>query len=786
MVSVKKPGTIRRSHQKISNDLIFLKDKDRKSNKGNLTSREIESNEPKKELYNINSKKSSDKNINVYRESSYKNNNININERNIRIAKEFFDSEKYDLIEEEMFQRGEGYCFGEWALIYKQPRSASIFTLEDCVFFTLDETPFKNSFLKSLNNSEFIKKKFALKNFLPFDMTDDRQLSIYKNIVPITCQRNQTIFNEGDCSDSIYLIYLGTFILEKNYGYKKFSVLNLEKGSIVGLESIFESVKSKYKCSLRLSNGLDYGIIFQLKVNKLRPYIINKMKICFSTNYNVFLNSWKELFTKKIFVKQSISTKSLYEKGNKRKSELILDYLDNNKNNLDIYQSNYYSFLKLKMENKYESMIKKFLKLKDYKNRKKNGSLRIFSSKQRSRIYGKDDDENNNKRDNFNIIKYFREFSKKNDYIRYNLKTAHQLRIKKLNSLNYVDNLGSSHNTMRRNIIKNKSIQSQTNTESNRHCNDEIIQKYSKTENEINNYKYKETNKLNQKPQNFKFNVKLYDDSKILENQRYYPIENKKELLEFFDNNSQKECLNKALKNKNKLQRENRIKNNLIFNKNKEIKSINSLSLKIAKTNRDIIQRVNKKRNGSKTITNYKLKDEKFFKNSKENYLKKNYFRNINNKTKSNSNRFLDKKFSSTQDIFSIGNDKKIRLTLKAQENNKVYKNNFSQNNIIYENRKVNKSIQKNIEDKSISYKEVNTFSGKFSKIIKEFNLNNGFSISYFKKINSINYYDNFEIIKNNEPISFSSNKFKIAFDSGDFNIPLVSSSLRWKGSNIK
>ena len=168
MVSVKKPGTIRRSHQKISNDLIFLKDKDRKSNKGNLTSREMESNEPKKELYNSHSKKSSDKNINVYGESSYKNNNININERNIRIAKEFFDSEKYDLIEEEMFQRGEGYCFGEWALIYKQPRSASIYTLEDCVFFTLDETPFKNSFLKSLNNSEFIKKKIRFKKFFTF------------------------------------------------------------------------------------------------------------------------------------------------------------------------------------------------------------------------------------------------------------------------------------------------------------------------------------------------------------------------------------------------------------------------------------------------------------------------------------------------------------------------------------------------------------------------------------------------------------------------------------------
>ena len=182
---------------------------------------------------------------------------------NYRIVKEYYDEDKYDFIEEELFRMGEGYCFGEWALIYKQPRSASIYTLEDCVFFTLDETPFKNSFLKSLNNSEFNKKKFALKNFLPFDMTDERQLSIYKNIVPINCKSNQIIFNEGDISDSIYLIYLGSFTLEKKYGYKQFSILNLEKGSIVGLETLFEGDTSKYKCSLKLSEGFDFGIIFQ-------------------------------------------------------------------------------------------------------------------------------------------------------------------------------------------------------------------------------------------------------------------------------------------------------------------------------------------------------------------------------------------------------------------------------------------------------------------------------------------------------------------------------------------
>ena len=68
----------------------------------------------------------------------------------MKIVKESYDLDKYELIEEELFRKGEGYCFGEWALIYKQPRAASVYTLEDCVFFTLDEKYFKKSFLNSL------------------------------------------------------------------------------------------------------------------------------------------------------------------------------------------------------------------------------------------------------------------------------------------------------------------------------------------------------------------------------------------------------------------------------------------------------------------------------------------------------------------------------------------------------------------------------------------------------------------------------------------------------------
>ena len=185
MVLLKKPSMVRKSHQKISNDLIFLKYK-KKSNSESIdnTQEKENTNEPTgiKNIKKFSPIKYNENIINFHGDTNSSKNNKFIRDRNFRIVREFFDEDKYDFIEEELFRSGEGYCFGEWALIYKQPRSASIYTLEDCVFFTLDETPFKNSFLKSLNSSEFNKKKFALKNFLPFDMVDERQLSIYKNI----------------------------------------------------------------------------------------------------------------------------------------------------------------------------------------------------------------------------------------------------------------------------------------------------------------------------------------------------------------------------------------------------------------------------------------------------------------------------------------------------------------------------------------------------------------------------------------------------------------------------
>ena len=228
----------------ISNKRIITK---KNTNRGRKSS---------KAIYATNSnffpRKSLCKKISIENNSIEKNSNEN--GKDIKIVKENFDTDKYIIVEEELFREGEGYCFGEWALIYNQPRSASIYTLEDCVFFTLNEVFFKNSFLKCLNNSEATKKKFVIENLFPFELINDRQSNIYKNIIPINCTRDQIIFNENQNSDTLYLIYYGIFTYEKNFGDKKFNMLSLEKGSIVGLESLFEGEKSKYKCSLKFKS----------------------------------------------------------------------------------------------------------------------------------------------------------------------------------------------------------------------------------------------------------------------------------------------------------------------------------------------------------------------------------------------------------------------------------------------------------------------------------------------------------------------------------------------------
>ena len=822
IITIKRQNTGGRSSKRLSSNPNFMKNSEHSSEKNVNKNKVNKKDSFKKNIFmrkyttiNMNSIKKKSRTIKI----NYNSNSPerNLSKSNFRIIKEVFDPEKYIISEEELFRRGEGYCFGEWALIYREPRSASIYTLEDCVFFILDEIHFKNSFLKSLNNSEYSKKKFALQNFLPFDMMDERQLSIYKNIVPITCKRNQIIFNEGATSDSIYLIYLGSFTLEKKYGVKQFRVLNLERGSIVGLESIFEGEESKYKCSLKLSCGCEVGLIFQLKINKLRPYIINKMRVSFKTSYIVFLKSLTDLYNKNIFVLQKMNKEKfediIGEEGKSDLVDLINENDDNIEHNGELFPKNWNSVLNIEPEDKYLSLFKECLKQKSYKNHKKDGSLRIFSSRQKN--IKSETPINKNNYININIFKYFKN-NAKCDLDIINQKTVYSQWSKKSKNLYIKEGLSEyMHNERLKSAeinikltkikLNNNIILKQDNDEEIINKDEQFMSNNKKEKKQIiiNNYI------LRNKP--LKIDKKLlFDNNIIKENTKDNSNhENKYKTIHFNPNliNSKKIFLQKNFGNKIGKQIKEQINLDKINNsKNKKIIFNENKNNKIVFRNKSLLQ------NNKNTDSFYNIfsnmnnqEAKKYDKIDNLNSIKQNQKKNIIqlfnlpfiSERESRKIQFLDdnksinksKNFSFTQKKNSNSNNKQINLlpvNLKTKQFltslNKGYK---STQNKYYFNNTNNKSFNK--KNKKNEFMSSN-YSLRKKKGHNSLNVDehkniyqqlNGFSVSYFEKINSNNNINNNELINKERPFPSSLSIFKLSFDSGIYKIPLISSSVK-------
>ena len=812
---LKKPTLARNSRRKTSNP---IKLKNQLENFNNNDS--INNLDKKSEKKNESTTKSPKpvKNKSFKRMNTSKllvNNKEERNNKNFRIVKEVFDPKKYIITEEELFRQGEGYCFGEFALIYNEPRSASIYTLEDCVFFTLDEIHFKNSFLKSLNNSESNKKIFALKNFLPFDMTNTNQLSIYKNIIQIICKKNQTVFNEGDKSDSIFLIYLGSFILEKKYGNKQFKVLNLEKGSIVGLESIFEGEDSKYKCSLKLSMEYDVGLIFQLKINKLRPYMLKQMIKSFKMNYEVFLKSWNDLFYKNVIMQQKITNEKNEDIiGEEGKNDYLYYLNENNEQfelNCDLFNMNWNSVLNLEQEDKYEVLFRDCLKTKYYDNHKKDGSLRIFSSKQMNKMFEYNNKNNNNYK-KINLLKSFHKYS----IDKINSKHTNSLTIKKLKNIDEGSQSNINNKTLKNiennlNLSENKKdnilmdIEESTNElfvnkeESNKFNQKEhlliktnpkkilyynnIIKDTNQNESEKNKYmtihfsnNLIKTNKMtnNEKDNYFnKQNIQL-KEKKLKQNIKY--IFNKRIKIKVNDkipskannlflneiNNKSSITFRESIKDKNVLYRNNSF---LHFNKNISIEKNIDENIIVNDTSNQILSKKLNESNSCKNNLRSKLLSSR--KIQYENLSNRN--NNISNKKYSN----LEKKHNSllnikAKNLFITFNKEKIKEKIKNKRKNILDKNKVFK--IIKNSNSIKNKILKNS-----FYNEENKNNSK------ELNLKNGFSVSYIEKIKHINNINNFELTHKNKPFQSSFDNFKVSFDSGGFKIPLISSSVRLK-----
>ena len=265
------------------------------------------------------------------------------------------EEESTEIYTDELFQRSEGYCFGDWGLINHQNRTCSVYALEDTYLFSLNFENFEKTFFKCLQNSDQQKRNFLKENLFPFPISShDYSKILYNNLVPIECNKNFKIFSEGEKAKCLFIIYKGEFILRKkifnhvNNENQNHKILSIGNGTIIGLESLFEN-NSNYIFSLYSSNNYDNYYLFSLTVDKVPLNILLKMKIHLKEKYNNFHDFITRTVERQVNIREKIirdkSLPSLLNEDNKYQN-IIKNYLEsremkknheNQNNNKDLH-----------------------------------------------------------------------------------------------------------------------------------------------------------------------------------------------------------------------------------------------------------------------------------------------------------------------------------------------------------------------------------------------------------------------------------------------------------------
>ena len=216
------------------------------------------------------------------------------------------EKDKRTIIEEELFTKGDGYCFGEFGLMYNIPRTSSCYCTDSTYFFALNEEHFKNTLMKALTKSEVDKRIFLRENLFPFDsLTPENLDALYKNIIPLQYTNNAVIYKEREKAESIYIVYMNQFILEKQFmsknfqTYQNYNILKIEKGGVIGLEAIYDE-NAKYNFSLKTNCRGELAVIYTLKVERIPEVVKRQMKKYFTTYYQTFKKTVDKFYEQKV------------------------------------------------------------------------------------------------------------------------------------------------------------------------------------------------------------------------------------------------------------------------------------------------------------------------------------------------------------------------------------------------------------------------------------------------------------------------------------------------------
>jgi CRP-like cAMP-binding protein len=111
-------------------------------------------------------------------------------------------------------QYTDGAVFGELALMYGDPRAATVSTTSDCQLWCLDRATFKNIMMKQSNEQygvvQFLDKLPILKNLSSFERT-----RFAEALTTVNFSAGSAVINQGEKGDCCYIVRSGTLVCYK-------------------------------------------------------------------------------------------------------------------------------------------------------------------------------------------------------------------------------------------------------------------------------------------------------------------------------------------------------------------------------------------------------------------------------------------------------------------------------------------------------------------------------------------------------------------------------------------
>ncbi|CAD8211860.1 unnamed protein product [Paramecium pentaurelia] len=138
-----------------------------------------------------------------------------------------------DDIPKRELRAGEG--FGELALLYDSPRSASVKCYENCYLFGIDRVSFRRAVEEKILQEYEENRKFLENVRFFYDLTNEQKDAIASILKTLKFYRQQMLVTEGDPGSSFYIIKDGTAMVTKNGK----EIKKLHKGDTFGEQSLF-------------------------------------------------------------------------------------------------------------------------------------------------------------------------------------------------------------------------------------------------------------------------------------------------------------------------------------------------------------------------------------------------------------------------------------------------------------------------------------------------------------------------------------------------------------------